>query len=756
MTRHTPFGDPCQKCGEALYLHRPAHEPKGNPCALCHVPATNHRVKHAPRQGDRCDCGASLYNHFGYKKLFKQRQEYYVGIDGEGQGRAPHRYVLICASSEDGEKIWSEEDHRGLSTVDCLEFILRIPKEARLFAYSFNYDLTKILKDVDSETLYYLFRPDHRQRSNNEGKKGLLPVYWEDYELNLQGTKFTIKRGRTERVIWDIWKFFQGKFVSALKDWKLGNNLEFMARMKDQRGEFDRLDKEEVKAYCFEECRYMAALARRLTEAHNETGLKLKNYYGAGSSASAILDKMDIKKLRGESPVGMERAVAAAFFGGRFENSVLGNIPGPVYSYDISSAYPYQLCFLPCLVHARWRLTSSRKRMTRARHALVHFGMDKAPRRVRQLWAPFPFRDQDGAIIFPKTFGGGWLWRDEYLAGERLFKKWKGYIRFREAWVLESNCGCESPFSKIPHYYKERLRIGKEGAGIVLKLATNACYGKLAQSQGKKPPFQSWIWAGMITSGTRAQILEMMALHEDLNNLLMIATDGIYTKERLKTPEPKDTETFDAIDSSNGKKKPLGAWEEKIMTKGVFAARPGVYFPMNPTEEELKEVRGRGIGKSNMLRSWQLMVEAFQEGKESVVIALCRKCKINVKCDKPKDKKDKIRCPICNSQANGIERFIGAKSAIHTRGEEGKESFEVVRSTEYGEWIERMIEISFNPLPKRDGVNKDGLTLKLRSFPGKESIPYEKARMSPEAVELREQEEEANEQPDGGDWVEYV
>ena len=48
---------------------------------------------------------------------------------------------------------------------------------------------------------------------------------------------------------------------------------------------------------------------------------------------------------------------------------------------------------------------------------------------------------------------------------------------------------------------------------------------KLAQSLGKHPPFQCWIWASMITSGTRAQMLDMLALHKDWRNLLAIATD---------------------------------------------------------------------------------------------------------------------------------------------------------------------------------------------------------------------------------------
>jgi hypothetical protein len=40
-----------------------------------------------------------------------------------------------------------------------------------------------------------------------------------------------------------------------------------------------------------------------------------------------------------------QRTHSSAFFGGRFENSVIGPIQKEIFSYDISSAYPYQLFF---------------------------------------------------------------------------------------------------------------------------------------------------------------------------------------------------------------------------------------------------------------------------------------------------------------------------------------------------------------------------------------------------------------------------
>ena len=115
---------------------------------------------------------------------------------------------------------------------------------------------------------------------------------------------------------------------------------------------------------------------------------------------------------------------------------------------------------------------------------------------------------KNGSIAFPETSGGGWVWREEYLAGEKLFEN----VGFEEAWLYHCDCECQ-PFKDIPKYYSYRILIGKEGPGIVIKLSVNSNYGKTAQTMGGEPgTFHSWMWAGLITSGCRAQVLESMAL----------------------------------------------------------------------------------------------------------------------------------------------------------------------------------------------------------------------------------------------------
>lgn len=676
---------------------------------------------------------------------------------------------MLCAASEHGREFFVE-NAKGLSTIQCFEFLLSLPaNNTRYFTYSFGYDLTKILEDLDDLSIYKLVRPELRRRDHN-GRQVLVPIFWPPhkpkYSLNWMNGRFTIRKvhGTTQildrltgdpkttytwgpsHVIHDVWRFFQGKFTAALEDWKVPDRvskeerkriLDQMREMKDKRSQFDRLTFEEIRTYCFEECRYMAVLSRKLTEAHVQAKIPLKNYFGAGSSAEAMLLVMNVKEHvrrgRHENPIphAIEYAMRCAFFGGRFENSRIGAVAGPVYGEDISSAYPYQLISLPCLIHGKWRHTKRRGDIEKTRTALVKYVL-KEPN-IRRAWAPFPFRiKKTGSIAFPESSGGGWIWRDEYLAGEKLFPN----VQFVEAYIYESHCNCQ-PFKDIPKYYAYRVRIGKEGPGIVVKLGTNSCYGKTAQTVGGEPgTFHSWMWAGLITSGCRAQVLVAMIAHKDLDNLLMVATDGIATLEKIVLPRPRDTGTEwlecpepDPEDLTESPElyrkqggqysvnKPLGGWEEKVLPRGLFLARPGIYFPLSPTKKDMKRIRARGLGRAAVWEHWHKIVEGFENGDPKV-------------------------------QIPDLSLFRGMKTGITRSGKPG--AFSYKRSDEYGRWTTRPVIMTFDPLPKREGIGPGG-RLGLRRFDDEESAPYKKGILSPEAMTLLEQAVEESEQPDGGD-----
>ncbi len=475
----------------------------------------------------------------------------------------------------------------------------------------------------------------------------------------------------------------------------------------------------------------MAEMASKLTDAHTAVDLPLRVYHGPGSSAAAMLKKMDIKRQLRDTPKGMEMAVAMAFFGGRFENSVIGPVEEELDGWDISSAYPYQMYFLPCQVHGKWSLTKRREDLEGRKHALVRY---KLPFGLKSdsSWGPFPFRTDDGSICFPAESGGGWVYLSEYLAGERLFPM----VKFVEAWVYETQCDCQ-PFARpeigrgIQGYYLYRIELGKDGRGITIKLAVNSGYGKLAQSLGNAS-FNSWLWAGMITSGCRAQSLELMALVEDLRNVLMVATDGLVLRERIIPPIPQDTGTFTLL---NGEKnpKPLGGWELKKIKNGMFFARPGIYFPLQlerggeeALKKAIKEIKGRGVGRAVILHHYDDILQHWEKTHGSSAVTV-----------------------------TNVSRFCGAKTSVHQSGKPGAFTYSRSRgengdnSPSYGQWIDRPVELGFNPHPKRERINPDGKTLELRRIPmGMLSTPYDNVLKSKERQDIDQFKDEVSEQPD--------
>jgi len=92
-------------------------------------------------------------------------------------------------------------------------------------------------------------------------------------------------------------------------------------------------------------------------------------------------------------------------------------------------------------------------------------------------------------------------------------------------------------------------------------------------------------------------------------------------------------------------------------------------------------------------------------------------------------------------QTGWPQQIVGAKSSIH------KSKGGYTRGSDYGEWVNHTIEVSFNPNPKRAGFGPDQRLNPWQHFDW-ESEPYKPAIKSPEAVALMLAELIALEQPD--------
>ena len=643
-----------------------------------------------------------------------------------------------------------------------------------------------------------------RECGSDKLRKTTKPREWAgrayDYFNGSLSVSQTLDGQERSTKVWDCFRFFGCAFVEALKNWsgckqkgcgglmrrtKKGfacvkcaveltdygletpvaseEQIKRIDGMKAKRGAFDKEDPEEVKRYCREECHLLARMMRRLIDAHERAGIPLRRYDGAGSTATALLRKYGVAERKGprlsELDVELAYAIACAFFGGRFEDSVVGTVEREVHGYDISSAYPFALTTLPCLTCGSWRLE---RRMTQAKLARIHergglalcrfhVRYASAEERSRIAWCPLPFRSEEGSISYGTNFSG-WSWGQEVAAALR---GWSDLVTLDgAAWVYETPCyhgekGYERhrPFYFMPEVYRQRLAWGKEGAGIVLKLGMNASYGKTAQSIGDDPPFQSWVWAGVVTATTRGQLLDAIASAKDRWNVLAVATDGIFGLEELPLKAPPYSVGTDDMD------KPLGGWEHKHVPDGIFLAKPGLYYSLK-AEDKGSFVRARGVGRREVAQARDLLEQGFQrwdrrDMKYGVVLrsrrfygakhsiygrSACLACK-----ESWPGVPEQQNCPECKRPPT---KFV--TQMIKT--EDGRDA--------YGTWDVRKVKIAFDPYPKRERTNisRRGryARLRVRDLGGQDSRPYnvETRRTTPEGEAARAVQEFELEQPD--------
>lgn len=454
-----------------------------------------------------------------------------IALDGEG---VQNRYVLLAAST--GAYIIGDD----LSTEECLRFLATLSPTHLKFGFAFSYDVNMILRDLSWM---------HLERLRDYGR-----VYWGDWRIEHRiGKRFGVRHRPTglSCVVWDMFPFVQQSFVKWISDWRLADAqiIAQIALMKDRRDDFSDDDRGAMLDYCLSECRLLATGARRLQELARAVHVPLSNYYGAGSVAASLMRKFNVKNFQAPAPPDVESILDIAYFGGRSENATVGRIEGPIHAYDLNSAYPTEISKLPCLAHARWEHRSP----VRNERGLLKVRWDM-PLGAR--WGPLPVRPRTGSLRYPCR-GDGWYHSCEVAAAQSLYS---GYVRVEDAWALSMDCD-HDPFAFVPMLYGERAKLKRAGdlSEKVLKLGLNALYGKLAQRVGRAP-YRNIAWAGMITAGTRARILD--ALRRGGRQTLAISTDGIIAS----APIPK-------LKIADG----LGAWSETVR-EWIFLAQSGVYF----------------------------------------------------------------------------------------------------------------------------------------------------------------------------------
>jgi hypothetical protein len=469
--------------------------------------------------------------------------------DGEGWEH-DGRHVYGYLANSDGDERYNQA---GLSSVDCLDFLIEAGREKLNIIFSGSYDVTLILKDLPPEKA-------REAMADNELTGFVTGTYWNGYKISYVPRKYLYVRREHEKtgvMLWDVWGFFQGSFLEALEKWfgKDYPELNLIHEGKTKRSDFNPSDISFIRKYNAAELRALLALMEALLTASEDAGLHLSRFDGAGAVAAAMLKKHDIKKRvflddAGEKirlPMEMRLPAEIAYYGGRIEAPQYGRAHATVYHYDINSAYPAALINLPNIGRGTWRHEDRPVFSRCPEMSLFRVKWDVGNSRL----CPFPYRSAlQQKILYPPA-GESWVWYPEvFVALNTRRPGWD--IEIIEAWVFEPEDPEDRPYAFIQEYYDRRAALVAEtkttgkpnGAEKVIKLGLNSLYGKTAQRVGAKP-FYSLAYAGYITSYTRSMLFSAAMQAPDA--IIALATDGIFSLSPLTLPCPQE--------------KVLGAWE---------------------------------------------------------------------------------------------------------------------------------------------------------------------------------------------------
>lgn len=569
---------------------------------------------------------------------FSEGEEFTIDL-GEGKGvykAKRHSYALLSAS--DGSEIY--EPNGRLDGRDCFDFMLRLKESSprailvcfggsydvcQMVAHCFSKDELRVLlggRDPSEGPIgnrHYLDKTlgDYDYRLELRPRKSFTVMRWrkgeKKYERNTKGD--LVKTPCAQATLWDVWGFFQDSFVGVMRKWIPDSaDYRFISQMKGERSIFERSEIESIREYNKAELRCLVQIMDRVRDAVAGLGLKLTRWDGAGAIAGAMLRHHAVKAHKAKAPEAVFQAARHAYSGGHIEVCQIGYHDGPVYHYDVNSAYPAEFAKLPSLAEGRWiygRGSNPPEGFTLVRSRWDFFEGNS--------FYPLFYREGDGTILYPRN-GEGWHWFPEWDTA-RDYALQFGANRFDvvEWWHFQP-ASDTLPFGWVRDYYQRRqaLVAQAKASGIesgeekIIKLGLNSLYGKTAQQIGasivdgeiREPAYFQLEWAGAVTAGCRAKL--MRAAIQNMPSVIGFATDGIFTTAPLDLDAPAE--------------KVLGAWEAQVYD-GITMVMPGVYW-LHKNGSKPKHY-SRGFDKQFM-SDCEFVHDAWRRQIESVPVKLTR------------------------------------------------------------------------------------------------------------------------------------
>lgn len=285
---------------------------------------------------------------------------------------------------------------------------------------------------------------------------------------------------------------------------KIGASLN-MPKMDVDRARINELSFTELSEYCFSDCDILLAGLQRFRNTIEAEG---GNYSATSASIASNFIRADpsihwreffepdsnYQRYSGESYAmgypgskpGLLQAddfCIGAYYGGRCEVVRYGVHQGPLYLYDIASAYPWAmrqalpLYFRGFHPGAKWEES---KRLSSILNACgVSDAFVTIPTGTYDL-PILPMHSRDGKVVFAEGKVRGRWTNAELLA---LYKRRKPGVRIEiSGWAkFEPAAFARSLVDRFYSLRREAKDAGDEAQSMIYKILLNACYGRLVQ-----------------------------------------------------------------------------------------------------------------------------------------------------------------------------------------------------------------------------------------------------------------------------------
>ena len=486
----------------------------------------------------------------------------FISWDAEGYDTPSGRHNLSLWGNSLGDLI--TDSGKGLSTAHCLYLLWSSHvHEGINVIFSGSYDVNMILGDLDFVSVDRLYT--------------LGKVTWNGWRIEYRPRKWLkVTRDHKSVTLWDVFTYFGKSLVKTIEEY-LGKDypdLEMIKAGKDDRKDFAHKNLEtDILPYWNAEHRALIAIMEKLRDYLYQIGIVTNRWHGPGSVASQLLTNRKIIEHMNLWPQPVYDAIRGAYFAGRAEAAKYGTYHGPVYRYDLRSAWPAGLVRVPSLAGKSWYDVPVTSNITD--YDLVHVNWhNHSPAHILNA---LPHRSRE-AVSFPRHTSG-WYWGVEVRAAmEYTDSTWTVHR------IIRLPDRGERPLEFINEFYRTRAMWKKQGiqAQLALKLALNSLYGKFAQQLGGSvgsdgvpviPKWHQLDWAGFATAHCRAKILKALALAGD--STIAVETDAVFCTKPLE------------LDVGTG----LGQWEESVF-EGIVYLQTGLYFIKKAGEWKVKS---RGI-----------------------------------------------------------------------------------------------------------------------------------------------------------------